>query len=473
MRGRSFVRVVAKEGSRPPGADASFAEYYRCSDAVFQSESGSAATADAGYFTFDGSVCYGRPFRGTTAPYIDGQPLPEVPMDVPAPSALARLPLDLSEVVTNLRRERYRRVPPRAESIAGSSSARSLYYAVRPMLGVAVRKHFQRLRLAGWNTIPFPRWPVDATVDALMRSAMKRALRANDACRIPFIWFWPDGADAAVMMTHDVEGERGLSYCDALMDLDESFGIPSSFQIVPTFDASDICAEVQRRGFEVNLHDWNHDGRLFHDKRLFLERAALINAYARRLGCRGFRSAVMYREQDWFDALEFDYDMSVPNVAHLDPQRGGCCTVMPYFIGDILELPLTTIQDYSLLHVIGDYSIALWQKQIDLILAEHGLVSFIVHPDYVNTKRENQVYVRLLEHLDELRARKRLWVAAPGEIEQWWRHRHEMRLVRDDAGWRVSGADSARARVAYATLDGNCVSYQVEDDTPQEAPAAS
>ena len=64
----------------------------------------------------------------------------------------------------------------------------------------------------------------------------------------------------------------------------------------------------------------------------------------------------MYREQGWFDAFEFSYDMSVPNAAHLEPQRGGCCTVMPYFVGDILELPLTTAQDYTLFHILNDYS---------------------------------------------------------------------------------------------------------------------
>ena len=66
----------------------------------------------------------------------------------------------------------------------------------------------------------------------------------------------------------------------------------------------------------------------------------------------------MYREQQWFDAFDFSYDMSVPNVAHLEPQRGGCCTVMPYFVGDLLELPLTTVQDYSLFHILNDYSTA-------------------------------------------------------------------------------------------------------------------
>ena len=110
----------------------------------------------------------------------------------------------------------------------------------------------------------------------------------------------------------------------------------------------------------------------------------------------------MYREQSWFDALEVSYDMSVPNVAHLEPQRGGCCTVMPYFIGDILELPLTTIQDYSLFHILGDYSIALWKKQIDLLIAGNGLVTLLAHPDYLIEKRAEAVYRDLLAHVRQL-----------------------------------------------------------------------
>jgi len=46
-------------------------------------------------------------------------------------------------------------------------------------------------------------------------------------------------------------------------------------------------------------------------------------------------------------------NMSVPNVGHLDAQLGGCCTVMPFYIGDILELPLTTTQDYSLFNILN------------------------------------------------------------------------------------------------------------------------
>src|SRR6185436_14464232 len=111
---------------------------------------------------------------------------------------------------------------------------------------------------------------------------------------------------------------------------------------------------------------------------------------------QGFRSAVLYRNVDWYDALEFSYDMSVPNVAHLDPQRGGCCTVFPYFVAKILELPVTTTQDYSLFHIINDYSIDLWKQQIALIRKNHGLISVIIHPDYIIETRARRVYTDLL-----------------------------------------------------------------------------
>ena len=55
--------------------------------------------------------------------------------------------------------------------------------------------------------------------------------------------------------------------------------------------------------------------------------------YITKFDAHGFRAGVMYRNLDWYDAYEFSYDMSVPNVAHLEPQRGGCCTVMPFFVG--------------------------------------------------------------------------------------------------------------------------------------------
>jgi hypothetical protein len=207
----------------------------------------------------------------------------------------------------------------------------------------------------------------------------------------------------------------------------------------------------------------NHDGGLYRDRSEFLNRAAQINSYAHRFGARGFRAGSMYRNQDWFDAFEFSYDMSVPNVAHLDPMRGGCCTVMPYFIGNIVELPVTTTQDYSLFYILKDYSINLWKQQLGLIRGRNGLISIISHPDYLIERRARRVYESLLDHLRQMTVNDQIWTALPGEVDLWWRARSEMRLVRRENEWEIVGPGRERARVAYATLEGGRLVYELAD----------
>ena len=75
-----------------------------------------------------------------------------------------------------------------------------------------------------------------------------------------------------------------------------------------------------------------------------------------------FRSGVLCPNADWYDAFEFSCDMSITDVAYLDQQRGGGCTVMPYFTGKIGELPLTCKQDHTLLQILADYSIDRWKR---------------------------------------------------------------------------------------------------------------
>lgn len=380
---------------------------------------------------------------------------------------MVHLPFDLKEVVDNLRCELY------ANGVASSAATAMLaraYYLVRPLLPVFVRKHMQRWRLRDWARLPFPRWPVDSTVDQIFEQAMLLSLKANCVNQVPFVWFWPEGASSCAIMTHDVETSLGVNSCSYLMDMEDAYEIKGSFQIIPEQRypvTEEFLDSIRKRGFEVVVHDLNHDGELFRDKKLFHHRAIKINSYKERFGASGFRAAVLYRRQEWFDALDFSYDMSVPNVAHLDPQRGGCCTVMPYFVGKILELPVTTTQDYTLFNILNEYSTDLWKTQIKLIMQKHGLISVIVHPDYVGGIRERAVYEALLAYLVELRREKGIWIATPGEVDRWWRQRAEMKLVEDSHGRRIEGEGSDRARIAYASQKDGRISY-ICSSTPAE-----
>jgi hypothetical protein len=97
-----------------------------------------------------------------------------------------------------------------------------------------------------------------------------------------------------------------------------------------------------------------------------------------------------------------------------------------------------------------------------MILAKNGLVSFIVHPDYIQELETFAVYKQLLVYLREIRERRNLWFALPGEINDWWRARSRMSVVPDGKGWRIEGEGAERAVLAFATLVDGKVVYQME-----------
>ncbi|MGI9101575.1 MAG: hypothetical protein ACR2IF_03935 [Terriglobales bacterium] len=368
---------------------------------------------------------------------------------------------ECEELIAVLRNERY---VPESKGRLSSGWISNFYYALRPVLGVQLRRSLQRLFLRGWQDRPFPRWPVDRTVDELHQQMLLSAMKASNIQHAPFIWFWPDGHSACAVMTHDVETEKGLQFCPELMDMDDAAGMKASFQIIPEQRYRATGAQldaIRRRGFEVNVHDLNHDGKLFRDRAVFESRVDRLNSYGERFRAAGFRSGALYRNQSWFRELKFAYDMSVPNVAHLDPQHGGCCTLLPFFIGNVVEIPVTAIQDYSLFHILQDYSTELWQRQLSTIVAQHGVINVIAHPDYLLELRARSVYQALLAYMAGLRDKNGVWTPLPGEVNTWWRQRAQMKLVQKGADWAITGAGQERAQIAYAEANGDGLCYRL------------
>jgi hypothetical protein len=440
-------------------------DHYRCPESFVDLNLTGPLSDDTGYFRFGpDTICYGQSASGFRASRADAV-LYDVRGDVTTKGSSTLLPFNPTDVIDNLRLERYANHFRCNGLNRWEQSLRNVYYVLRPLMHQNIRKHVQRVRLHGWRNLAFPHWPVDTTVEDLSEQLLLRSMKTKGINAVPFVWFWPKGARSCIVMTHDIEAEKGRDFCCELMKIDDSFGIKASFQLVPEgrYKVSGALVQgIRDKAFEVNIQDLNHDGHLFRHQEEFLRRAKRINKYGEIYGARGFRSAVLYRNLNWYDALNFSFDMSVPNVAHLDPQRGGCCTVMPYFIGEILEIPLTTTQDYMLTQLLGDYSLDLWRAQTEAIVKKNGLASFLIHPDYVIEKRARDVYRGLLSFLRHLGSRESLWFALPGEVDQWWRARSKMRVVKHDGQWRIVGPCAERAKLAFAREAGDHLEHELE-----------
>ena len=101
---------------------------------------------------------------------------------------------------------------------------------------------------------------------------------------------------------------------------------------------------------------------------------------------------------------------------------------MPHFIENVLKLPVTMTQTDALFNILSGDSLDLWQRESSLITRNHGLLSFITHPDFNLEERARNTYAELLAHLARLRRQEEIWMALPGEVNRWWRER---------AGWRL------------------------------------
>ncbi|MGE5436642.1 MAG: hypothetical protein ACM3O3_05390 [Syntrophothermus sp.] len=443
--------------------------YYKFPSSILEAEVTGTLSKTPGFFNFNDIICFGKINKPEVlhTNYLDDR-VRKITGEIVFQDKTCFLPFDIDEIIENYWYEKFiHKNPGSPLKNLANKTIRATYYSVRPFMPLYLRKHMQKFSMRNWKDIQFPRWPLDTSTEDLFELILTEYLKANPGMKIPFIWFWPEGKNSAIMMTHDVEEEMGRSNCIPLMNMEEKYGVRSSFQLVPEvryFVTKPFLNEVTSRGFEVCLHGLCHDGRLFQNKDIFLKKLKKIHEYANDWGAIGFRSPILYRNLEWYHHFEFKYDMSVPNVGNIDPQKGGCCTVMPYNVGKIVELPLTTLQDHPLYYYLNDYSIDIWRNQFELINSKHGLTSFIIHPDYTISNMSKNNYDALLSFLAKKRDEENVWFPLPKEIYKWRALRDKMELVNKDGVWEIEGEGKENARIAFAELVNNKLKYTIGEN---------
>ena len=274
------------------------------------------------------------------------------------------------------------------------------------------------MRAAHMRRIHADRWPIDTKAGAT-----------------PPNWpGWPRGKRFAIILTHDVEGTRGLGRVEPLMNLEANYAFRSSFNFVPEGEyrvPDSLRQSLDKAGFEVGIHGLRHDGKLYTSKEEFAAQAARIRDYLQEWKASGFRSPFMHHNLSWLHQLEAEYDASTFDTDPFEPEPDGVATIFPFWVpdgkeGGYVELPYTLVQDFNLFIVLREPNIDIWKRKLDWIAAQGGMALLNTHPDYMcfqGAKARDEFPVSLYEDFLSY-ARQHyegdFWAATPREVARYY-----------------------------------------------------
>ncbi len=240
------------------------------------------------------------------------------------------------------------------------------YYFLKPVLPWRLRLALRRWRANRRRREFAETWPIDPK-----------------AGHTPPGWpGWPEGKRFALVLTHDVEGSKGVSRVEQLMKLEQKYGFCSSFNFVPAGEYQTpeaVRTALNQGGFEVGIHGLEHDGKLYSSKEIFAAKASRIRQYRREWNVVGFRSPLMQHRLGWQHALGVEYDSSTFDTDPFEPEPDGAGTIFPFWVPGLngsgyVELPYTLVQDFNLFGVLREKNIDIWKRKVDWLARErrHG-----------------------------------------------------------------------------------------------------
>ena len=295
----------------------------------------------------------------------------------------------------------------------------NIYYSIKPIiprrLQILIRREIIHHKLSKNGHI----WPIDP-----------------EAATSPQGWQgWPNNKKFALILSHDVDTQKGHNKCHKLMEIEESLGFKSSFYFVPERYrvSKDLRNDLVDRGFEVGVHGLKHDGKLFSNKEIFQKRAIKINQYLKEYKAVGFRSPSMHHNLDWIHELNLKYDASTFDTDPFEPQSDGVGTIFPFWVEGAsnqrgyVELPYTLAQDFTLFILMREKTIDIWKKKLDWVAENGGMALLNTHPDYMSFSKDKMgaeeypvdYYIELLKYIQN-RYDGDYYHVLPKEIAQFW-----------------------------------------------------
>jgi peptidoglycan/xylan/chitin deacetylase (PgdA/CDA1 family) len=220
----------------------------------------------------------------------------------------------------------------------------------------------------------------------------------------------------SIIVTHDIDTEKGLERAASLKEIEEDFGIHSTWFVVSDeYPISKETARYLAESSEIGSHDEKHDGRLLHIKkqedlvkRLRRSKERLGEIFEKEI--TSFRAPLLQFNSRIISALGksgYHSDFSLPSWEPVHPstmQGFGVESACEFELGGIVEHPLTLFQDHQVLKVLGmstSRAIKFWMNQMSLIRAFDGDIVLLIHPDY-SFSQDLESYKKLIETISFL-----------------------------------------------------------------------
>ena len=301
------------------------------------------------------------------------------------------------------------------------------YYPIKHLIPLRMRHLLNSAFVHARPNRDFPHWPCEGALLEFWREWLQQSLVALGKTDGWHVGFWPEARRCCVVLTHDVESPLGFGRMEQIADLEEKHGFRSAWNL-PLAEYSIDWSLVDRlaaRGFEFGVHGLSHDGKLFSNRKTFDRLAPTIERLALEHGLRGFRAPSTLRRAEWIAKLQFEYDSSFSDTDPFEPQAGGTCSIFPFYLSNLVELPYTLPQDHTLINVLRRQPLPIWIVKSEWIAAAGGMILVLTHPDYSGAPPHLGEYEQLLKHL---RGLENCWHAQPSEVAAWWRRRSQTSL---------------------------------------------
>jgi peptidoglycan/xylan/chitin deacetylase (PgdA/CDA1 family) len=318
------------------------------------------------------------------------------------------------------------------------------YYRVKHLIPSGVRHWINSVAVRARRRTGFPDWPCESALLDFWREWLRQALQrlgSNEGWRIGF---WPDNARCCIVLTHDVESPLGVARMERMADVEQRLGFVSSWNLPLAQYRIDwtTVERVRARGFEIGAHGLAHDGKLFRSEANFAELAPQLERLASEHSMRGFRSPSTLRQAELIATMHFAYDSSFADTDPYEPQPGGTCSLFPFHLGRVIELPYTLPQDHTLINLLHRAPLQIWHVKAQWIAAAGGMILALTHPDYIGAGEYLSQYEELLKRLRDI---PQSWCALPSEVADWWRRRSKMSLSIKNGGPVITGENTTGA----------------------------